>query len=59
MTDMEVESEEEVKVEIGRKKKIKKVVMDKVEKGSMKEKVLKVLETNELTDKRSQKLHWS
>ncbi len=45
MTDMEVESEEETKIDIGWKKKIKKVVMDKVEKGTMKEKVLKVLES--------------
>lgn len=33
--------------------------MDKVEKGSMKEKVLKILEAKNVTDKRSQKLHWS
>lgn len=41
---MEVESDEEVQsIKINRKKKIKKVKIDKTEKGSMKDKVLSVL----------------
>ncbi len=45
---MEVESEEEDQnIKINRKKKIKKVKIDKIEKGTMKDKVLSVLQTKD------------
>lgn len=55
---MEIESQEE-EVEVKRKKKISKVVVNKEEKNLFKDRIEGLLKQIQFDQKRSQKLHWS